>query len=116
MHYFYNTMGSLATKSSSQESSKFSNLGTQPSNHQIPNPSPLGPGYSRRVEKETSKTCHQETPMMVEILTEMIEDVVKNPTLSNIHLEAACLLTYSGFLRVDELISLGPCDINLSQF
>ena len=48
---------------------------------------------------------------MAEILKAIVDDAVRNPTLSNIRLASACLLAYAGFLRVDELIKLRSCDI-----
>ena len=44
----------------------------------------------------------------MDILTDLVEDSYKHPTISNVHLAAA------GFLRSDELISLRPCDIKIS--
>ena len=51
--------------------------------------------------------------MTVEILTKIVEDTMKNSTVSNIRLSTACLLAYAEFLRADELIKLWPCDITV---
>ena len=45
-------------------------------------------------------------PFNVEILTAMVEDTMKNQTLSNVCLTSACLLAYAGFLHFDELHKL----------
>ena len=55
------------------------------------------------------------SPVSLDILADLVKDCCRHPTLSNVHLAAACLLAFAGFLRYDEFISLRPCDIKIGS-
>ena len=80
-----------------------------------PSHHPLVQATLEGLKRILAKPVTKKNPMTVDILTDIVEDAEKNPTLSNIRLATACLLAYAGFLRADELISLRPCDICIFQ-
>ena len=53
--------------------------------------------------------------MSKEILAEMVDDVHKNSSLSYLRLMAACLVSFAGFLRAEELSQLRVCDISIGE-
>ena len=53
-------------------------------------------------------------PITPDMLSELVKDVNKNPSLSNVRLATACLLAFAAFLRFDELVHIRPCNIAIS--
>ena len=49
------------------------------------------------------------------MLEAMVDDANESGSLSDLRLVTACLLSFAGFLRFDELINLRPCDFTFSQ-
>ena len=49
------------------------------------------------------------------MLEAMVTDANNSSSLSNLHLVTACLLSFAGFPRFDELINLRPCDFTFDQ-
>ena len=45
----------------------------------------------------------------------MVHDANKSGSLSDLRLVTACLLSFAGFLRFDEMINLRPCDFTFSE-
>ena len=80
-----------------------------------PAQSPLVQTTLEGLRRLLARPVLKKNPVSVDILADLVEDSFKHPTLSNVHLTAACLLAFSGFLRSDELISLRPCDIKISS-
>ena len=54
-------------------------------------------------------------PITLEILDAMVHDANKSGSLSDLRLVTACLLSFAGFLRFDEMINLRPCDFTFSE-
>ena len=50
-----------------------------------------------------------------EMLLELVKDVNKDPSLSNICLATACLLAFTAILWFDELLHIRQCDIKISS-
>ena len=46
----------------------------------------------------------------LEMLEVMVDDANNSGSFSDLCLVTACLLSFTGFLRFDELINLRPCD------
>ena len=54
-------------------------------------------------------------PITLEMLEAMVDDANESSSLSNLRLVTACLFSFTGFIRFDELINLRPCDFTFSQ-
>ena len=50
-----------------------------------------------------------------EMLTDMVQDATKHPTLSNLRITTSSLLAFARFLRFDEAIHIIACDLNISM-
>lgn len=59
---------------------------------------PLVQATLEGLKRMLAKPVNKKAPMTAEILTEIVEDTMKSPILSNIRLSTACLLAYAGFL------------------
>ena len=49
------------------------------------------------------------------MLEAMVDDANESSSLSNLRLVTACLFSFKGFIRFDELINLRPCDFTFSH-
>ena len=54
-------------------------------------------------------------PVTVDMLSMIVQDALKTDSLSDVRLATACLLSYAGFLRFNELIRLRPADIKIQD-
>ena len=68
-------------------------------------------GLGRALAKLVSK----KEPITTDFLKAMVADTNKHPTLSNVRMTAACLLTFSGFLRFNELVNIQPYDLAMHE-
>ena len=71
-----------------------------------PGLNPLVQATLEGLKRMLAKPVVKKAPVTAEILKAIVDDPVRNPTLSNIRLASVCLLAYAGFLRADELIKL----------
>ena len=67
------------------------------------------------LQRSLAKPVVKKEPITFEMLEAMVDDANKSCSLSNLRLVTACLLSFAGFLRFDEMINLRPCDFALSQ-
>ena len=67
------------------------------------------------LQRSLAKPVVKNEPIILEILEAMVDDANKSCSLSDLHLVTACLLSFAGFLRFDEMINLRPCDFQFSQ-
>ena len=58
-------------------------------------------GFQRTLAKPVKKM-----PMTVDMLAMIVQNALKTDSLSDVRLATACLLSYAGFLRFNELIRL----------
>ena len=77
--------------------------------------SPLVQATAEGLRRLLARPVQKKTPMSVDMLSEIVKDAEAHPCLSNIQLATASLLAFSGFLRLDELIQLRPCDITITE-
>ena len=56
----------------------------------------------------------KKAPITPAMLEDMVEDA-KNRSLADLRLTTACLLSYAGFLRFNELVNIRPCDITIDK-
>ena len=68
-------------------------------------------GFQRLLAKPTVKKA----PVTSVMLEEMVNDAGKSRSLSDLRLVTACLLSYAGFLRFNELVNIRPCDIKIQD-
>ena len=78
-----------------------------------PGLNPLVQATLEGLKRMLAKPVVKKAPVTAEILKAIVDDAMRNPTLSKIRLVSACLLAYAGFLRADELIKLRSCDISM---
>lgn len=68
-------------------------------------------GFQRQLAKPKVK----KEPVTVQMLSALVESLGTSPTLSDIRLAASTLLSFSAFLRYDELAKLRCCDVSFSE-
>ena len=51
--------------------------------------------------------------LTVEILGAIVQDAKERNTLTSVRLATACLLTFAGFLRFDEVANIQLCDLQI---
>ena len=64
------------------------------------------------LRKMLSKPVQKKEPITTDMLKEMVQDTLKEGTLSSVRLIAPYLLAFAGFLRFNELINIRPCDLS----
>ena len=67
------------------------------------------------LQRSLAKSVVKKEPVTVDMLEAIVCDADKSGSLADLRLATACLLGFAGFLRFGELISLRPCDFELSQ-
>ena len=67
------------------------------------------------LQRSLAKSIVKKEPVSLEMLEAMVGDADNSGSLSDLRLVTACLLSFAGFLRFDELINLRPCDFTFSQ-
>ena len=67
------------------------------------------------LQRSLAKPVVKKEPITLEILDAMVHDANKSGSLSDLRLVTACLLSFAGFLRFDEMINLRPCDFTFSE-
>ena len=67
------------------------------------------------LQRSLAKPVVKKAPITLEMLETMVDDANKSCSLSDLCLVTACLLSFTGFLRFDEMINLRPCDFVFSQ-
>ena len=65
---------------------------------------------TRGLRKKLPKPVNKKLPFTVEMLQLIAQDAQKQNTLASLRLAAACLLTFAGFLRFNELAEVKLCD------
>ena len=60
------------------------------------------------------KPVRKRKPITREMLTDIVQDATKQPTLSNLRITTFSLLAFAGFLRFDEAIHIRACDLDIS--
>ena len=81
--------------------------------------SPMADPFARAtlegLQHSLAKPVTKKEPVSIEMLGAIVEDAERSGSLSDLRLATACLLSFSGFLRFNELINLRPCDFSISQ-
>ena len=67
------------------------------------------------LQHSLAKPVVKKGPITLKMLEAVFDDANESGSLSDLLLVTACLLSFAGFLRFDELINLRPCDFTLSQ-
>ena len=67
------------------------------------------------LQRSLAKPVVKKEPITLEMLEAMVSDAKNSGSLSDLRLVTACLLSFAGFLRFDELINLRPCDFTFNQ-
>ena len=67
------------------------------------------------LQRILARPVTKKTPVYVELLARIVEDASRSGSLSDLRLATACLLSFAGFLRFNELIHIRPCDIKVQE-
>jgi len=80
-----------------------------------PTDSPIVKTTLEGLKRTLAKPVNKKSAFTVEMLKAIVQDAKKSDTLASIRLAAACLLSFAGFLRFDELANVRPCDLTIGQ-
>ena len=78
-----------------------------------PTDSPIIKTTLEGLKKLLAKPVNKKLPFTVDMLKAIVQDAKESDTLANIGLASACLLSFAGFLRFDELANIHPCDLSV---
>ena len=67
------------------------------------------------LQRQLAKPIQKKKPITVEILAAIVTDAEKSNSLADLRLATACLLSYAGFLRFDELVQIKAQEIHMSD-
>ena len=67
------------------------------------------------LRRKLAKPVIKKAPFSVAMLQAIVHDAQLRNTLASLRLASACLLSFAGFLRFDELANLQCCDISIGQ-
>ena len=67
------------------------------------------------LRRKLAKPVIKKAPFSVTMLQAIVHDAQQRNTLASLRLASACLLSFAGFLRFDELANLRCCDIGIGQ-
>ena len=67
------------------------------------------------LQRSYAKPVVKKEPLTVEMLEKIVDNADQSGSLCGLRLATACLLSYAGFLRFDELIHLRPVEISFSK-
>ena len=67
------------------------------------------------LKRSLARPVNKKSPFTTEMLQAIVEDARKINTLTSIRLAAACLLSFAGFLRCDELVNIRLCDLAIGE-
>ena len=62
-----------------------------------------------------AKPVTKEKPIIVEMLEALVQNTQESDSLSDLRLATACLLSFAGFFRFNELVNLRPLDIKIDD-
>lgn len=65
------------------------------------------------LQRLLAKPVTKKKPVTVEMLEELVRNVQDSDSLSDLRLATACLLSYAGFFRFNELVNLRPLDCKI---
>jgi len=80
-----------------------------------PTESPLVSATLGGLKRELAKPVVKKSPFTARMLQAIAQDARKRNTLASLRLGAACLLSFAGFLRFDELSNINVCDITVGS-
>ena len=83
----------------------------------LPSPSshPFVRATSEGLQRMLAKPVTKKKPVSVELLGRIVEGATRSNSLSDIRLATACLLSFAGFLRFNELVNIRPTDIKVQD-
>ena len=78
-----------------------------------PTDSPIVKTTLDGLKRLLANPVNKKLPFTVDMLKVILQDAKESDTLANIRLASACLLSFAGFLRFDELANIRPCDLSV---
>ena len=66
------------------------------------------------LQRLLAKPVVKKEPATVAMLESIVNSAERSGSLSDLRLATACLLGFSGFMRIDEVLNLRPCDCEVS--
>ena len=67
------------------------------------------------LQRLLAKPVIKKKPITVEMLEALVKNAQETNSLSDLRLATACLLSFAGFLRFNELVNLRPADISMED-
>jgi len=67
------------------------------------------------LQRILARLVHKKAPATVRMLEQMVDEAKQSGTLADMHLTAACLVAFAGFLRFSELIELKTSDVTFRE-
>ena len=81
----------------------------------IPSPA-AGPFVQTTLEgirRSLARPVQKKDPVTIDLIADIVEHTDKS-CLSDVRLATACLISFAGFLRFDELVNIRCCDVQLA--
>ena len=70
---------------------------------------------SEDLQRMLAKPVTKKKPVSVELLGRIVEEATRSNSLLDIRLATACLLSFAGFLPINELTNIRPIDIKVQD-
>jgi len=67
------------------------------------------------LKRKLAKPVVKKAPFKAQMLATIANDARRTNTLASLRLGAACLLSFAGFLRFDELANVNVCDLEIGR-
>jgi len=80
-----------------------------------PMDSPIVQATLEGLKRKLAKPVVKKAPFKAQMLGAIANDARRTNTLASLRLGAACLLSFAGFLRFDELANLNVCDLEIGR-
>ena len=80
-----------------------------------PTATPLIQATLGGLKRSLARPIRKKSPFTVEMLQAIARDARRVNSLASIRLATACLLSFAGFLRSDELVNIRPCDLKFGD-
>jgi len=77
---------------------------------------PAGPFVQTTLEgirRSLARPVQKKDPVTIDLIADIVEHTDKS-CLSDVRLATACLISFAGFLRFDELVNIRCCDVQLA--
>lgn len=82
---------------------------------ELPKDKPIVQTTLQGVKRTWCRPVQKKKPEPMEMLSDMANDALANPTIANLRIMTFSLLSFAGLFRFDEAIHILPCHISLTS-